>query len=261
VCSAQADGKFYYVRVEMWWVIVAAVLVVLCLVASTIRSSFEPGIPKIIHQTAPADESKWPKLWKLCQKTWKEKFPTWEYKFWNDDDLENLIKTDYSWFYDTYKGYDQQIKRVDAARCFILHKYGGMYADMDYECVNNFEHIIPSDKVSIAESPYKHDGRDDTETHQNALMISPKGHPFWERVFEVLEEKKNDEVVVYATGPYVIIKSIKELEHYVHTLKYELFAPSHTQVFKRAQFENYNELPPVENKNIFARHLGTGVWV
>jgi len=245
----------------MWqWIVLVALLFVLLGLLST-RSNFEEGIPKIIHQTAPADESKWPKLWKLCQKTWKEKFPTWEYRFWNDDDLENLIKTDYPWFHDTYKGYDQQIKRVDAARYFILHKYGGMYADMDYECVNNFEHLIPQDKVSIAESPYKHDGRDDIETHQNALMISPKGHPFWERVFKVLEEKKKEPVVVYATGPYVIINSIKGLEHHVNTLVYELFAPSHTEKFKRAQFENYNQLPPVENKNIFARHLGTGVWV
>ena len=136
-----------------------------------------------------------------------------------------------------------------------------MYADMDYECVNNFEHLIPPDKVSIAESPYKHDGRDDMETHQNALMISPKGHPFWERTFQILEEKKNDDVVVYATGPYVIIKSIKGLEHQVNTLVYQLFAPSHTELFKRAQFEDYTQLPPVENKSIYARHLGTGAWV
>jgi mannosyltransferase OCH1-like enzyme len=245
---------------EWMWLVLAGLLAVLLILLAN-RSNFDEGIPKIIHQTAPADETKWPKVWKLCQQSWKEKFPDWQYMFWNDDDLENLIKTDYPWFYDTYKGYDKQIKRVDAARYFILHKYGGMYADMDYECVNNFEHLIPGDKVSIAESPYKHDGRPDTETHQNALMASPRGHPFWERVFKVLDDNKNNAFVVYATGPYVIIKAIKELGEYVHTLKYELFAPSHTQQFKRAQFENYNKLPPVENKDIYARHLGTGAWV
>ena len=220
-----------------------------------VNRRYFPEIPKIIHQTAPADESKWHATWVPCQKSWKEKFPTWEYMFWNDDDLDKLIKTDYPWFYDTYTGYDQQIKRVDAARCFILHKYGGVYADMDYECINNFQHLLPGDKVSIAESPYKH------ESHQNALMASPKGHPFWERVFEVLDEKKNESEVVHATGPRVIIKSIEGLEHYVNTLAGELFAPIHTQVFKRAEHEKYTELPPVENNNIFARHLGTGVWV
>ena len=221
----------------------------------------ETGIPKIIHQTAPADETKWHKLWKPCLQSWKEKFPDWQYMFWNDEDLENLIKTDYPWFYDTYKGYDKQIKRVDAARYFMLHKYGGMYVDMDYECVNNFEHLLPGHKVSIAESPYKNDGRPDTETHQNALMASPQGHPFWERIFKILDDHKNHDSVVYATGPYVIIKGVKELGEYVHTLEYELFAPSHTKQFKRAQFEKYNELPPVDNKNIYARHLGTGAWV
>jgi len=245
----------------MWvWVVLVALLFVLLGLLST-RSNFEAGIPKIIHQTAPADESKWPKLWKLCQKTWKEKFPAWEYKFWNDDDLENLIKTDYPWFYETYKGYDQHIKRVDAARCFILHKYGGMYADMDYECVNNFEHLIPGDKVSIAESPYKDDGREDKEIHQNALMISPRGHPFWERVFEILEEKKNEQSVVYATGPYIMKQSAIEMPDKINTLKKELFAPSHTQGFKRAQNEKYEDIPPLDDPSIYARHLGTGVWV
>lgn len=239
----------------MWqWVGLVAIIVVLLVLLGT-RSNFEKGIPKIIHQTAPSDESKWPPTWKLCQKTWKEKFPNWEYRFWNDDDLENLIKEDYSWFYPTYKGYDQQIKKVDAARYFMLHKYGGMYADMDYECINNFEHLLPVDKVSIAESPYKH------ETHQNALMVSPKGHPFWERVFDILDEKKNENDVVHATGPRIIEKSVRELSHQVNTLSNDLFAPVHTEVFKRAEYEKYTELPLVENKDIFARHLGTGVWV
>lgn len=245
---------------ERLWIVLGVALVVLLFLLST-RSNFTEGIPRIIHQTAPADESKWPKLWKLCQKTWWEKFPDWEYRFWNDDDLENLIKNDYPWFYNTYMGYDQQIKRVDAARCFILHKYGGMYADMDYECVKNFEHLLPADKVSIAESPFRDDGRADKEIHQNALMVSPKGHPFWEKTWDILEEKKNEQNVVYATGPYVIKQSVIEMPYHVNTLKNELFAPGHTETFKRAKHEQYEELPPVDNEKVYARHLGTGVWV
>jgi hypothetical protein len=50
-------------------------------------------------------------------------------------------------------------------------------------------------------------------------------------------------------------------EHYINSLESDFFAPTHTNVFKRAEHEKYTELPPVENNNIFARHLGTGVWV
>ena len=48
-------------------------------------------IPKIIHQTAPADKSKWHPIWEICQNSWKENFPSpeYSYKFWNDDDLYN----------------------------------------------------------------------------------------------------------------------------------------------------------------------------
>jgi mannosyltransferase OCH1-like enzyme len=54
-------------------------------------------IPKIIHQTAPADRSKWHAIWTPCQKSWRTQFPDWEYKMWTDEDLEDLIKTKYSW--------------------------------------------------------------------------------------------------------------------------------------------------------------------
>ncbi len=93
---------------------------------------------------------------------------------WTDEDLDNLIKNDFPYFYDIYKGYDVNIKRIDMARYFILYKYGGIYADMDYICFKNFYNLMPQDKVSISESDWQ-----ENEYMQNALMISPKEHPFW----------------------------------------------------------------------------------
>jgi mannosyltransferase OCH1-like enzyme len=116
------------------------------------------NIPKIIHQTAPRDKSKWKEEWHSCQQTWKDLFPESEYKhvMWNDDDLENLISNDFPWYYDIYKSYKKNIQRIDIARYFILYKYGGIYADMDYMCMKNFYDTLPSNKVSISESPYQH---------------------------------------------------------------------------------------------------------
>jgi len=160
----------------------------------------EPGIPKIIHQTAMADKSKWNPIWEKCQKSWKEKFPDFEYKMWTDEDLDEFIKTNYKDFYDTvYSKYDKNIKKIDAARYFILYQYGGMYADMDFECKKNFWDQIPQDKVSIAESATP------GEQYQNALMISPKGEPFWLDVIGQLEKNKDHPDVVYATGPRLVI--------------------------------------------------------
>lgn len=161
-------------------------------------------ISKIIHQTAPKDESKWHILWKNYQQSWIDKFPDFEYRLWNDDELENLIKSNYRWFYDIYKQYDQNIKRIDAARYFILYEYGGIYADMDFECVNNFWHNIPQDNVSIAET-----GNLGVCRMENALMMSPKQHNFWMLVFSQLIENK-DKHVFTATGPILIEKCIEQ---------------------------------------------------
>ena len=109
------------------------------------------GIPKIIHQTAPADKSKWNPEWYRCQETWKKYFPEPEYKhiLWDDDDLANFIKSEYPTYYDIYTSYDKNIKRIDMARYFILYKYGGIYADMDYMCFKNFYDLVPNNKISI----------------------------------------------------------------------------------------------------------------
>ena len=75
---------------------------------------------------------------------------------------------------------------------------GGIYADMDFECLRPFDHVLEAGKVAVAESPYDH------ERVQNALLASPPGHPFWVEVARELLRKRFNPLVVKATGPHVI---------------------------------------------------------
>jgi len=230
-----------------------------------VSSSYEQppptGVPKIIHQTAMSDKKKWHPIWEHCQNSWKEKFPNYEYKFWSDEDIDNLIATKYPWFLKTFRGYDKNIKRADAARYFILYEYGGIYADMDYECINNFESVISQTKVSIAESPHFDDGRaGDPETHQNALMISPPKHPFWEKVFKLLDVHKKHYDILYATGPQIICKAIKARPEDVETLPYQMFSPKEDEHFKLIYLNGFKGVPEIKNPNIYSRHHGTSVY-
>lgn len=207
-------------------------------------------IPKIIHQTAPSDTKKWHPVWYSCQKSWKKYFPTYQYMMWTDEDLNNLIKTDFPEYLEMFQGYDQNIKRVDIARYFILHKYGGIYADMDYECFQNFENLIPQNKVSISESPYIQN-----EYLQNALMISPKGHPFWSKVIEKGKSRagttsnnnnyKNNNSVLYQTGPQLVSDVYFENTSMVNVLPKDLWNPDKALPF---------------NSKLICRHLGTYSW-
>lgn len=175
-------------------------LVFIVLVIMYNRQFNSEKIPKIIHQTAPSDELKWNSVWFECQDSWKKLHPDFEYRMWTDENLDEFMKTEFPDFYENvFSKYDVKIKRIDSARYFILYKYGGIYADMDYKCQHRFFESLPNGKVSVAKSKVDFDGG-----FQNALMISPVGHPFWEDVFELLEERKDENNVILATGPRII---------------------------------------------------------
>lgn len=40
-----------------------------------------------------------------------------------------------------YDGYGYGIQRADAMRLFFLHKFGGMYIDMDIECKRSLDFL------------------------------------------------------------------------------------------------------------------------
>jgi hypothetical protein len=197
-------------------------------------------IPKIIHQTAPSDITKWHSSWFEYQKSWKNHFSNYEYKIWTDEDLKNLIQKKYEWFFDTYNDYDINIKRIDAARYFLLYEYGGIYVDMDFECINNFEHEIPENTVSIAET-----GSLGVCRMENALMISPKKHEFWTIVFDELVKNKNSHVFT-ATGPILIEKCIN-----IYNNKKNI--NTNINILDRKKYSLQNKY--------YAIHHQTGVWL
>ena len=166
--------------------------------------------PRIIHQTGPTDLNRWLNIWKLCQQTWKNNFPDWEYKLWTDEDNDNLVKTEFPEFYKTYNSYTKLIYKIDMVRYCILYKYGGIYADMDYYCNRNFYNELDKNKISISESPYKQN-----EYLQNALMISPKNNKFWLDVIEEGVKRWNNGNIDYIKNH---IQLLHIFVHYPHNM-------------------------------------------
>jgi len=203
------------------------------------------NIPKIIHQTAPKNKRKWHPIWNKCQKTWLKFFPIPEYKhiMWHDKDLDSFVKNEFPFFYNnTYKNYDKNIKKIDSARYLILYKYGGIYADMDYMCFKNFYNILPKNKISISESPYK-----ENEEIQNALMISPPNNLFWLDVIKLAEKRKHSNNILYSTGPRLLSDVYLQKKEKVNVLPSLLFNP-------------HNRKKEFNNTNLYTKHIGTVSW-
>ena len=207
-------------------------------------SSGNNDIPKIIHQMAPADKSKWPKTWFICQNTWKKHFPSPEYQYilWTDSDLDNLVRKHYAWFYPIYSNYDKKIKKIDISRYMILHKYGGIYADMDYYCNKNFYNKLNQKKINIVESPYKNN-----EYIQNSLMASPIKNNWWLRVLDQAKSTSHISHPNTSTGPRLISLVYYKNKDDINVLDQYYYNPKLTD-------------PHFKSNKIYTKHYLTSVW-
>jgi hypothetical protein len=121
---------------------------------------------KIIHQiwlgTKPL-----PPAYAEYAKTWQQHFPGWTYKLWRDADVEALAP-----FVSPYvvQQIFAPVVRADLLRIELLRLYGGMYADLDYECLVGFEDFLLPDHWMYADEKEGAPG--------NAWFYAPAGHPF-----------------------------------------------------------------------------------
>ena len=98
-----------------------------------ITPSKHPRIPKIIHQIWLG--SHFPEKYRVLRDTWLTLNPGWEYKLWTDEDIKTL-KLINKKQYEKAKNYGE---RSDIARYEILYRFGGLYIDTDFECLQSFD--------------------------------------------------------------------------------------------------------------------------
>lgn len=139
-------------------------------------------IPKIIHQTAPSDKNNWHNIWFKCQKSWQNHFNDFEYRMWDDKEIDELVRVSYPDYWKMYTDFPVHIMKIDFIRFCFMHKFGGIYADMDFFCYQNFYNDL-TEQVYLVENPY---GNDPIE---NSLMASEPGNPFWIECMELAKER------------------------------------------------------------------------
>lgn len=136
-------------------------------------------IPNIIHQIWDSGIKNLPvPLAKMC-KTWREHHPDWVYEFWDTNRINKFIQKEYPQYWNTFCAFTYNIQRWDAIRYLILHSMGGMYVDVDYECLEPFEDILQGKMCCFSAEPEEHVKAFDKKVYfNNALMASIPSHPF-----------------------------------------------------------------------------------
>jgi hypothetical protein len=94
-------------------------------------------IPKNIFRTFKHDFNE------SVKKSWTDKHPDYNYYFFNDQQCMNFIKNNFSLeIFETYKTLNIGAPRADLFRCCVLFLYGGIYIDIDCECVERIDDYI-----------------------------------------------------------------------------------------------------------------------
>lgn len=171
------------------------------------KKNINTKIPKIIHQSWKSNEI--PKKFDKWVNSWKNYHQDWEYKLWTDKDNRKLIEDHYPWFLEIYDSFPFSIMRADASRYFYLHKYGGLYTDLDIEAlkpldkyITNYDLILGS-MEDIKKTASKH-------SIPNAWMLSKPEHPFWLLCIQYIVDKYknnlnwNNVYVEGVTGPIML---------------------------------------------------------
>jgi len=182
-----------------------------------LKNNIPRNIPKIIFQTWKT--KKLPEKFKEWSDTWKNMNPNFEYRFYTDKDCYKFIYTNYPEYLDLYESLIT-IEKIDVFRYLVLHKYGGIYVDMDCECLKPIDDLLDLFPNSLItgfeyESPIQ---------YLQWFIACPQGY---NTIIELVEEikKRNwykwfksftlteNELVYWSTGPVVytyILKKTKE---------------------------------------------------
>lgn len=154
-------------------------------------------IPRLIHQTWKSSvlPPKWRDVWREC----REGMPDYEYMLWTDELSRQFIATEYPSFLAMYDGYEYPIQRADAIRYFVLHKYGGVYMDLDIGCRRRLDTLLQADWDVLLP-------RTKPVGVSNDLIFSSRRSPFMDMAIHGLAAfdhryLTNYPTVMFSTGP------------------------------------------------------------
>ncbi len=160
---------------------------------SKLEAQEETIIPKKIHQIWIG--SAVPKKYAKLSKTWQEVHPDWEYRLWTDEDVPNIEMQNRDLF-EKAKNIGQ---KADILRLEILNQFGGLYVDMDFECVH------PFDQLNHTYTFYTGLNHCRIFELANGLIACTKGHPLTQQLIDNISLDGNErgwrQNVVVTTGP------------------------------------------------------------
>jgi len=185
-------------------------------------------IPKIIHQIWKTTAV--PVVWKDCVLSWRRAHPDFRYRLWTDKDCRALVRSAFPEFLQTFDAYDYDIQRADVMRYLILLHQGGIYADLDVECLRPLDPLLAGRRLVIGREPPAH-ARFWRRPGMlcNAVMAGAPGHRFWRAVLaraRLRPKAVYHYEVVSGSGPLLLTDVLDAYQgDDVHVVESRVFCP------------------------------------
>lgn len=161
--------------------------------------------PRLLHQTwKTKDLSSIPEF-QACADSWRIHHPEYKYVLWDDEENHDFVKSEFGWYYKTWMSFDKNIKRLDTIRYMWMHKFGGIYADLDMECLNPLDRLMSEfgERDSMLFCDFDTTGQ--CLSANPALLISRPGSDLWLKVLDYAEHNKAL-YVTECTGPTALAR-------------------------------------------------------
>eukprot|EP00293_Proteomonas_sulcata_P011638 CAMPEP_0184304062 /NCGR_PEP_ID=MMETSP1049-20130417/13688_1 /TAXON_ID=77928 /ORGANISM="Proteomonas sulcata, Strain CCMP704" /LENGTH=301 /DNA_ID=CAMNT_0026615797 /DNA_START=97 /DNA_END=999 /DNA_ORIENTATION=+ len=103
-----------------------------------------PGrIPKVIHHIWLGSEL--PEHFKKLRQGWIDRHPGWELRLWDDTAVATELEEKPLKNMELYFCAKNFGEMSDVLRLEILQRYGGVYVDVDFECLGSLDQLVHSD--------------------------------------------------------------------------------------------------------------------
>lgn len=109
------------------------------------------------------------------------------YRLWSEADAVKLMSSMPVRIQKIWAKLPHDINRIDFLRYVIMYKLGGVYFDVDFNCIKNLSDLLVSDTVFLCEEwPFS---LKNGSIHNGVLFCKSPGHPFWTHVFDEINNR------------------------------------------------------------------------
>lgn len=217
---------------------------------SKIKISNFLRIPKIIHQIWLGGE--FPEKFHKISQVWKDLHADWQYILWTDKNIQKLFPLYNQKFFDESVNLGE---KSDILRYEIVYRFGGLYVDIDFECIK------PFDTLSYFYDFYA--GIEPLDASPlivgNAFFASSANHAILKYCIETIKDFRHEKEITGRTGPWHLTRSIMRICKKLHQDSVIFLPSSFLYPLKYLDRNNFNK-DLIVKKETLGIHYWSGSW-